>query len=80
MWRDLHLANSLWEVLPRSCPQTCTLPEVGLSRPAIKLSNVDLIKKIGQFDQLEEEDKKAIERLLDLALFKHSVKKNLQKS
>ena len=34
-----------------------------------------LLKKIEQVDKMDEEDKKAIERIIDFALFQYSVKK-----
>lgn len=52
--------------------------ENGAESRVVDVSNVEMFKKIEQVAKMEEEDKKAIERLIDFALFKYSVKKNLQ--
>lgn len=51
------------------------LNENGQESRVVNVKNVELLKKIEQVDKMEDEDKKAIERIIDFALLKYSVKK-----
>ena len=51
------------------------LSENGLENRVTNVKNVELIRQIEQVDRMEEEDKKAIEKIVDFALFQYSVKK-----